>query len=44
MQKIVKFGEGSVMVWGMMSAAGCGPPVHLKGTINAEVYKQILKQ
>ena len=32
------------MVWGMMSAAVCGPLVRLQGTVNAEVYKQILQQ
>ena len=32
------------MVWGMMSAAGCGPLVRLHGTVNAETYKQILQQ
>ena len=43
-QKTVKFGGGSVMVWGIMSASGCGPLVRLQGTVNAEVYKQLLRQ
>lgn len=43
-QKTVKFGGGSVMVWGIMSASGCGPLVRLQGSVNAEVYKQLLRQ
>lgn len=43
-KKTVKFGGGSVMVWGVMSAAGCGLLIRLQGGINAEVYKQILRQ
>lgn len=40
----VKFGGGSVMVFGMISAAGPGPLVRLHGRINAAVYKELLKQ
>ena len=40
----VKFGGGSVMVFGMISAAGPGPLVRLHGRINASVYKELLKQ
>lgn len=43
-KKTVKFGGGSVMVWGMMSSAGVGPLIRIQGTVNAEVYKQILIQ
>lgn len=43
-KKTVKFGGGSVLVWGMMSAAGCGPLIRVHGTVNAEKYKQILEQ
>ena len=32
------------MVWGIISAAGTGPLVRLRGRINGEVYKQILRQ
>ena len=41
-KKTVKFGGGSVMVWGIMSAAGVGPLVRIQGTVNADVYKRIL--
>ena len=40
----IKFGGGSVMVFGMISAAGTGPLVRLHGKINAAVYKEILKK
>ena len=43
-KKTVKHGAGSVMVWGIISAAGTGPLVRLRGKINGEVYKQILRQ
>ena len=39
----VKFGGGSVMVWGMISGDGVGPFVRLKGKVNAGVYKQLVK-
>ena len=38
----VKFGGGSVMMFGMISAAGTGHTLHSK--INATVYKEILKK
>ena len=41
-KKIVEFGGGSVMIWGIMSAAGVGPLVRIQGTVNADVYKRIL--
>ena len=40
----VKFGTGSVMVFGMISAAGPGAFVRLHGRINTSVYKELLKQ
>ena len=43
-KKTVKFGGGSVMVWGMFSSAGVGPIVHFHGNINASVYKELLCQ
>lgn len=39
----VKFGGGSVMVWGMISGDGVGPIVRLHGKVNAPVYKQLVK-
>ncbi len=35
---------GSVMVWGCMSAAGSGEIQFIEGTINANIYCDILKQ
>ena len=43
-KRSVKFGGGSVMVFGMISAAGPGPHVRLHGRINAAVYKEMLRQ
>ncbi len=40
----VKHGGGSVMVWGCMSAAGTGELQFIEGTINANMYCDILKQ
>ena len=40
----VKFVGGSVMVFGMISAAGTGPNVRLHGKINATVYKELWKK
>ena len=39
----VKFGGGSVMIWGMISGDGVGPLVRLQGKVNAGVYKQHVK-
>ena len=44
LQSSVKFGGGSVMVFGIISAAGRGPLVRLHGRINAAVYKEMLRQ
>ena len=35
----IKFGGGSVMVWGSMSAEGTGQLVRLQGKVNAQLYK-----
>lgn len=43
-KKSVKGGGGSVMVWGMFSAAGVGPLIQLHGRVNANVYKNLLQQ
>ncbi len=40
----VKNGGGSVMVWGCMSAAGTGELQFIEGTMNANMYCDILKQ
>ena len=38
----LKFGVGSIMVWGMISSAGVGPIVRFHGNINDSVYKEHL--
>ncbi len=40
----VKHGGESVMVWGCMSAAGTGELQFIEGTMNANMYCDILKQ
>ncbi len=40
----VKHGGGSVMVWGCMSAAGTVELQLIEGTMNANMYCDILKQ
>ncbi len=40
----VKHGGGSFMVWGCMSAAGTGELQFIEGTMNANMYCDILKQ
>ncbi len=40
----VKHGGGSVMVWGCMRAAGTGEQQLIEGTMNANMYCDILKQ
>ena len=40
----VKHGGGSVMVWGCMSAAGTGVLQFIEGTMNSNMYCDILKQ
>ncbi len=42
--KCVLHGGGSVMVWGCMSAAGTGELQFIEGTMNANMYCDILKQ
>ncbi|CAI9537386.1 unnamed protein product [Staurois parvus] len=39
-----KHGGGSVMVWGCMSAAGTGELQFIEGTMNANMYCDILKE
>ena len=40
----VQHGGGSAMVWGCMSAAGTGELRFIEGTMNANMYCDILKQ
>ncbi len=40
----VKHGSGSVMVWGCMSAACTGELQFIEGTMNANMYCNIMKQ
>ncbi len=40
----VKHGGGSVIVWGCMRAAGTGELQFIEGTMNANMYCDILKQ
>ena len=40
----VKHGGGSVMVWGCMSAAGTRELQFIEGTMNGNIYCDILKQ
>lgn len=42
-KKTVKFGGGSVMVFGMMSAQGTGDLVRLNTRVNGTIYKNVLK-
>ena len=39
----VKFGGGSVMVWGSFSQNGMGPLVKVEGNLNAENYTELLE-
>ena len=40
----VKFGEGSIMVWGCFSSFGVGNIVRIYGAMNGELYQQILEE
>jgi hypothetical protein len=40
----VKYGGGSVMVWGCFSAAGVGKLAFIDGIMDHKVYIQLLKQ
>ncbi|KAI5609036.1 hypothetical protein C0J50_6038, partial [Silurus asotus] len=43
-KKSVKSGGGSVMVWGMFSAAVVGPLIQIHGRMNAAKYRDILDE
>lgn len=40
----VKFGGGSLMVWGSITPKGVGPLVRIEGTMNKEYYLKILQE
>jgi transposase len=40
----VKYGGGSLMVWGCMTAKGVGYLVKIEGTMNSELYCKILEE
>uniref|UniRef100_A0A8C6K5C0 Transposase Tc1-like domain-containing protein n=1 Tax=Nothobranchius furzeri TaxID=105023 RepID=A0A8C6K5C0_NOTFU len=40
----VKYGGGSVMVWGCLAASGTGRLAVINGTMNSTVYQNILKE
>uniref|UniRef100_A0A8C4SE42 Uncharacterized protein n=1 Tax=Erpetoichthys calabaricus TaxID=27687 RepID=A0A8C4SE42_ERPCA len=40
----VKYGGGSVMVWGCFAASGPGRLAVIDGTMNSTVYQKILKE
>jgi hypothetical protein len=40
----VKYGGGSVMVWGCFSGCGTGDLVKINGIMKKEQYKQILQE
>lgn len=42
-KKTVKFGGGSVMVFGMFSIQGTSPLVRLNNRVNASIYKHLLE-
>ena len=42
-EKTVKFGGGSVMVFGMFSIQGTSPLVRLNNRVNASIYKNLLE-
>ena len=40
----VKHGDGNIMVWGCMSAAGVGELYFIEGNMNSNMYCEILQQ
>ncbi len=40
----VKHGGGSIMVWACFAASWPGQPAIIDGTMNSELYQQILKE
>lgn len=44
LKSTVKYGRGSVMVWGSISGCGVGNLVFIEGILNADGYLSILKE
>ena len=44
MEPTVKFGSGSIMIWGCFSAKGVGKISVIDGKMNVQMYKQILQE
>ena len=44
MVQTVKFGSGSIMIWGCFSAKGVGKISVIDSKMNAQKYKQILQE
>ena len=42
--KIVKHGGGNIMVWGCITSHGVGQLYHIEGTVNSQVYVEILNK
>ncbi len=40
----MKHGDGSIMVWACFAASGPGLLAIIDGTMNSELYQQILKE
>lgn len=40
----VKYGGGSIMLWGAFSWKGIGPIIKIEGTMNAVMYRNILAE
>ena len=43
-KKTLKFGGGTIMVWGCFSSSGIGPIYLIKDTMTANIYTNILKE
>ena len=43
-KKTLKFGGGSIMVWGCFSSSGIGPIYLITDTMTANIYTNILKE
>ena len=43
-QQVVKFGRGSVMVWGCISCDGIGPITKVEGRMNGKDYIRLLSR
>ena len=43
-QQTIKFGGGSVMVWGCISCDGIGPITKMEGSMNGKDYIRLLSK